>query len=229
MTLPPSFWKSRTAYCETLPKPWTLGDRLREARCPARLQRLAHRVDDAVAGRLGAAERAAHADRLAGDEAGVLAAVDRLRTRRASRACAGGWSSRRAPARPGRGRRCAPPGAPSRGRSAPARAADRLCGSQMTPPLAPPSGMSTTAHFHVIHMERARTVSTVSCGWKRMPPFDGPRASLCWTRNPRKTFTFPSSMRHRDREVVLADGERGAGRASAGRASRMSAALSNWA
>ncbi len=57
--------------------------------------------------------------------------------------------------------------------------AERLCGSQMTPPLAPPSGMSTTAHFHVIHIDSARTVSIVSCGWKRMPPLLGPRASLC--------------------------------------------------
>ena len=45
---------------------------------PSSLQRLAQREDDAVAGGLGAAERAAHADRLAGDEAGVAAAVDRL-------------------------------------------------------------------------------------------------------------------------------------------------------
>ena len=71
----------------------------------------------------------------------------------------------------------------------------RLCGSQMTPPLPPPSGMSTTAHFQVIHIERARTVSTVSCGWNRMPPLLGPRASLCWTRKPRKTFVLPSSIR----------------------------------
>ncbi len=72
---------------------------------------------------------------------------------------------------------------------------DRWCGSQITPPLPPPSGMSTTAHFQVIHMASARTVSRVSCGWKRMPPLDGPRASLCWTRKPRKIFTRPSSMR----------------------------------
>ena len=65
----------------------------------------------------------------------------------------------------------------------------------MTPPLAPPSGMSTTAHFQVIHIESARTVSIVSWGWKRMPPLLGPRASLCCTRKPRNTFTFPSSMR----------------------------------
>ncbi len=71
----------------------------------------------------------------------------------------------------------------------------RLWGSQTTPPLLPPRGMSTTAHFHVIHIERARTVSTVSCGWNRIPPFPGPRASLCWQRNPRKTRTDPSSMR----------------------------------
>ncbi len=44
-------------------------------------------------------------------------------------------------------------------------------------------------------MDSARTVSIVSCGWNRMPPLPGPRASLCCTRKPRKTFTIPSSMR----------------------------------
>ena len=38
-------------------------------------------------------------------------------------------------------------------------------------------------------------MSSVSWGWKRMPPLAGPRASLCWTRKPRKIFTRPSSMR----------------------------------
>ena len=65
---------------------------------------------------------------------------------------------------------------------------ERLCGSQMTPPLPPPRGMSTTEHFQVIQVARARTVSTVSWGWKRMPPLHGPRASLCWTRKPLKTL-----------------------------------------
>ena len=73
----------------------------------------------------------------------------------------------------------------------------RLCGSQMTPPLLPPRGMSTTAHFHVIHIARARTVSMVSCGWNRMPPLPGPRASLCWTRNAAKDV---------HRTVIHADG-----------------------
>ena len=69
------------------------------------------------------------------------------------------WSSRRARARRSAGRHRARSGAPSRGRSAPARAALRLCGSQITPPLPPPSGMSTTEHFQVIHVASARTVS----------------------------------------------------------------------
>ena len=33
-------------------------------------------------------------------------------------------------------------------------------GSQVTPPLAPPNGTSTRAHFQVIHIARARTSST---------------------------------------------------------------------
>ena len=71
----------------------------------------------------------------------------------------------------------------------------RWWGSQTTPPSLPPSGMSTTAHFQVIHMAMARTVSIVSWGWKRTPPLAGPRASLWTMRNPSKTSIRPSSMR----------------------------------
>ena len=39
---------------------------------------------------------------------------------------------------------------------------DSVEGSTTTPPLPPPSGMSATAHFHVIHVASARTVSIVS-------------------------------------------------------------------
>ena len=38
-------------------------------------------------------------------------------------------------------------------------ALDILCGSQITPPFAPPNGMLTTAHFHVIQLASARTSS----------------------------------------------------------------------
>ena len=65
----------------------------------------------------------------------------------------------------------------------------------MMPPLPPPSGMSTRAHFQVIQAASARTVSMVSSGWKRMPPLVGPRASLYCTRNPWKVRIEPSSMR----------------------------------
>ena len=41
---------------------------------------------------------------------------------------------------------------------------DILCGSQITPPLAPPKGMLTTAHFQVIQLARARTSSSVTSG-----------------------------------------------------------------
>jgi hypothetical protein len=34
----------------------------------------------------------------------------------------------------------------------------------MTPPLPPPNGMFTTAHFHVIHAASARTSSMVTFG-----------------------------------------------------------------
>ena len=38
------------------------------------------------------------------------------------------------------------------------------------------------AHFQVIRIESALTSSTVTSGWYRMPPFDGPRAMLWMTR-----------------------------------------------
>ena len=38
-------------------------------------------------------------------------------------------------------------------------------GSTMTPPLPPPYGMSTTAHFQVIHIASARTSSSVTSWW----------------------------------------------------------------
>ena len=57
-----------------------------------------------------------------------------------------------------------------------------VVGSHVTPPFAPPNGTSTSAHFQVIHMASARTSSTSVAGWKRRPPFAGPRATLCCTR-----------------------------------------------
>ena len=59
---------------------------------------------------------------------------------------------------------------------------DIVLGLQVTPPLAPPSGMSTTDVFQVIHAASARTVSMVSSGCQRRPPLVGPRAELYCTR-----------------------------------------------
>jgi hypothetical protein len=39
---------------------------------------------------------------------------------------------------------------------------ESFLGSTMTPPFPPPYGMFTTAHFQVIHIERARTSSRVT-------------------------------------------------------------------
>ena len=61
-------------------------------------------------------------------------------------------------------------------------ARERLAGSQMTPPLAPPNGMLTTAHFQVIQAASARTSSRFTFLSKRMPPLPGPRAMLWSTR-----------------------------------------------
>ena len=53
-------------------------------------------------------------------------------------------------------------------------ASESAFGSTVIPPLAPPNGMLTTAHFQVIHIARAFTSSSVTPGWYRMPPLDGP-------------------------------------------------------
>ena len=41
---------------------------------------------------------------------------------------------------------------------------DIVFGSQITPPFAPPNGIFTTAHFHVIQLASARTSSSVTSG-----------------------------------------------------------------
>jgi hypothetical protein len=67
-------------------------------------------------------------------------------------------------------------------------------GLTTTPPLAPPKGIPINAHFHVIHIASALTSSSVTAGWYRIPPFDGPRAMLCVTRYPSKTWIRSLSM-----------------------------------
>jgi hypothetical protein len=42
---------------------------------------------------------------------------------------------------------------------------DSFFGSTMTPPLPPPYGMPTTAHFQVIHIARALTSSSETSWW----------------------------------------------------------------
>src|SRR5439155_17672567 len=67
-------------------------------------------------------------------------------------------------------------------------------GLQITPPFAPPYGMPMTAHFQVIQHDRARTSSRDTFQWYRMPPLNGPIASLYFTRYPVTTFTLQSSI-----------------------------------
>ncbi len=71
---------------------------------------------------------------------------------------------------------------------------DILFGSQMTPPFAPPNGISTTAHFQVIHAASARTSSRLTSGAKRIPPLPGPRTVECSTRYPVNTSSLPLSI-----------------------------------
>ena len=70
---------------------------------------------------------------------------------------------------------------------------ESLVGSHTTPPFAPPNGIFTTAHFHVIHAAKALTSSIVTLESNRIPPFPGPRDVLWITRYPVKTSTSPVS------------------------------------
>ena len=93
-------------------------------------------------------------------------------------------------------------------------------GSHATPPLAPPNGIPISAHFQVIHIDSARTSSSTTSGWYRMPPFDGPRAMLWVTRIPLEDLDVAVVHRHgdgdghrllalrEDVDDVLVDGER---------------------
>src|SRR5213593_327326 len=55
--------------------------------------------------------------------------------------------------------------------------------------------MPRTEHFHVIQPARARTSSRDTFQWYRIPPLNGPRASLYCTRYPVNTRIEPSSIR----------------------------------
>ena len=59
---------------------------------------------------------------------------------------------------------------------------DMVAGSHTTPPLAPPNGMLTSAHFQVIQAASAFTSSSVTFKSKRIPPLAGPRDVLYNTR-----------------------------------------------
>src|SRR5208337_917387 len=85
---------------------------------------------------------------------------------------------------------------------------DILCGSQMMPPLAPPNGIFTTAHFHVIQLASARTSSRVTSGAYRIPPLHGPRAIECCTRKPVNTSICPLSRATGKCTITSRDGER---------------------
>ena len=82
---------------------------------------------------------------------------------------------------------------------------ERLAGSQMTPPLAPPKGMFTTAHFQVIHAESARTSSRVTFLSNRIPPLPGPARDV--VEDPVADEDLDVAVVHddRDRDLGLAD------------------------
>ena len=100
-------------------------------------------------------------------------------------------------------------------------------GSQITPPLPPPYGIFTAAVFHAIHIASAFTSSSVTPGWYRMPPFAGPRATLCCTRNPVNTLICPLSIFVGMETSSTRFGVRRIWRRPAS-SFRYSAAISNW-
>lgn len=68
-------------------------------------------------------------------------------------------------------------------------------GLTTTPHFPPPRGRSKTAHFMLIHMERAFTSSLVTSWWNRIPHLYGQRALLCCDRYPVNIRILPSSIR----------------------------------
>lgn len=73
-------------------------------------------------------------------------------------------------------------------------ASERFSGSTFTPPLAPPNGMSATAHFRVIHVLKAFTFSSFTVGENLIPPLAGLLRFECWLLNPLKIFVPPESI-----------------------------------
>jgi hypothetical protein len=57
--------------------------------------------------------------------------------------------------------------------------------------------------FHVINAAKARSLSSDTLGWKRMPPLNGPPALLCGTRQPVKFWMDPSSHPNPSPEPLL--------------------------
>src|SRR3989442_14469401 len=51
-------------------------------------------------------------------------------------------------------------------------------GLQITPPFAPPHGISLTAHFPLVQQERARTSSRGTVQGLGVPPLNGPNAAV---------------------------------------------------
>lgn len=49
-----------------------------------------------------------------------------------------------------------------------------------TPPLAPPKGRFTTAHFKVIKADKASTSEIFTCSLYLVPPFTGNKCNLCF-------------------------------------------------
>src|SRR3989338_1225326 len=66
--------------------------------------------------------------------------------------------------------------------------------STTTPPLAPPKGMLTTAHFNVIRKASVFTSSKSTSWWNLMPPLVGPLALLNCILYPVNIFVLPSSI-----------------------------------
>ena len=154
-------------------------------------------------------------DRLAGDEAGVAAAVDRLELVEHPQHVLGvGHDVRRRDVRDG-------PDVP--GHLPHPAAADLLLLARAQVvrdrrprrPCAPPSGMSTTAHFQVIHMASARTVSIGLLRVEADAALATVRARRCAGRGSRgRPVTCPSSMRTGMANEYSRSGQRSSSRAA---------------
>src|ERR1019366_2711624 len=78
---------------------------------------------------------------------------------------------------------------------------DILCGSQMMPPLAPPKGMFTTAHFHLLQLATARAAQDLPQSFIKIQLMGG-EVKAGGLRLPRIRFLFEVDGFHESLRMI---------------------------